>query len=527
MLAAIHSAAVLGIDAYDVTVEADVALGLPTWTLVGLASTAVKESRERVCAALANSGLPLPPRRVTINLSPADTPKSGTAFDLPIALAILTALGHLPADAVARLIAVGELGLDGTLRPVRGILPLARRHARHEAPRVLVVPPANAREARLVPRIAIAAPATLRELVDRLCEGPLLEDVIAADEGVARPPSDAPDLADVVGQESAKRALEIAAAGDHGSTLVGPPGAGKTMLARCVPGILPALDESEALEVLAVRSVAGLLAPGSAPVPLRPFRAPHHTISTAGLVGGGSLPRPGEASLAHLGVLFLDEMLEFSRTTLDALRQPMEDGEVVIARAAGALRFPARFTLVGAMNPCPCGRAGEPTGGCQCTPADVARYRARISGPLSDRIDLHVRVGAVPLRELSSVAPRERSVDVRDRVERARALQRRRYASLGPTICNGRVPGRWLETQTPIASAARTLLTTASERLGLSARAYHRVLRVARTIADLDADPGIGVPHVAEALRYRAQSGGAPLAVERQGIARRVAGGER
>ena len=514
MLASVRSAAVLGIEAYDVTVEADVSLGLPSWTLVGLASTAVKESRERVCAALSNSGLPLPPRRVTVNLSPADTPKSGTALDLPIALAILAALGLISHDATARIIAIGELGLDGTIRPVRGVLPVARWHARRASgDDVLVVPPANAREARLVPRIALVAPTTLRELVERLDAGQLRADDAQPTELEANDPMHSgPDLCDVVGQEIAKRAIEIAAAGDHGSALIGPPGAGKTMLARCVPGVLPALSEAEALEVLAVHSVAGLLVPGASARPPRPFRAPHHTISTAGLIGGGTLPRPGEASLAHLGVLFLDEMLEYSRSTLDALRQPMEDGEVVIARAAGALRFPARFTLVGAMNPCPCGRAGEPTGGCQCPPSEVVRYRSRLSGPLADRIDLHVQVGAVPLRELASTASRERSATVRARVERARANQRARYASLGPMLCNGRVAGRWLETRTPIAAAARSLLASAAERMGLSARGYHRVLRVARTIADLEDDTQVGVVHVAEALRYRpAQGSAAPL----------------
>lgn len=515
MLASARSAAVLGIEAYDVTVEADVALGLPSWTLVGLASTAVKESRERVCAALSNSGLPLPPRRVTVNLSPADTPKSGTALDLPIALAILTALGLVSPEAMVRIIAVGELGLDGTIRPVRGVLPVARWHARGaRGDDVLVVPPANAREARLVPRISLVAPVTLRDLVERLDAGALRPDDAPPTELDTDATHEGPDLCDVVGQEIAKRAIEIAAAGDHGSALVGPPGAGKTMLARCVPGVLPALSETEALEVLAVHSVAGLLVPGAAARPPRPFRAPHHTISTAGLIGGGTLPRPGEASLAHLGVLFLDEMLEYSRSTLDALRQPMEDGEVVIARAAGALRFPARFTLVGAMNPCPCGRSGEPTGGCHCAPMEVIRYRSRLSGPLADRIDLHVHVGAVPLRELASTEPRERSATVRTRVERARARQRARYAALGATVCNGRVAGRWLETRTPIASAARSLLASASERMGLSARGYHRVLRVARTIADLEDESQVGVVHVAEALRYRpAQGSIAPLPV--------------
>ncbi|HEX6631675.1 MAG TPA: YifB family Mg chelatase-like AAA ATPase, partial [Gemmatimonadaceae bacterium] len=312
---------------------------------------------------------------------------------------------------------------------------------------------------------------------------------------------------DVVGQEVAKRALEIAAAGDHGVLFVGPPGAGKTLLAQCVPGILPPLSDAEALEVIAVHSVAGTLPPGGVRAPARPFRAPHHTVSTAGLVGGGSAPRPGEVSLAHLGTLFLDELLEFPRATLDALRQPIEEGAVVLTRAAGTVRYPARFTLVGAMNPCPCGRAGDPTAICVCAPADVRRYRARLSGPLADRIDLHVPVAAVPVRDLALPASRARvecSADVRARVARARDAQRTRYAALAGVVANGRVPGRWLARETPVDAAARELLATAAERLGLSARGYHRVLRVARTIADLDGEARIDATCVAEALRYRA-----------------------
>jgi magnesium chelatase family protein len=510
MLAAVRSAAVLGIDAYDVLVEVDVALGLPLWTIVGLPAGAVKESRERVSAALVNSGFVVPARRVTVNLAPGDQRKDGTAFDLPIALGYLAATGQLDADALASVVAIGELGLDGSLRPVRGALSVARRvasagHRKRDANSraTLILPPPNVAEASLVSKLALCAPPTLTAIVAQLEAGELDPPGAGLNDTSTPPPAESVDLGDVVGQDVAKRALEIAAAGAHALLMIGPPGAGKTMLARRLPTILPALTEEEALEVVAIHSVAGLLAPNAAASVARPFRAPHHTLSAAGLIGGGSNPRPGEVSLAHHGVLFLDELQEIPRHVLDALRQPLEDGRVVIARAATSVAFPAQFTLVGAMNPCPCGRAGDPRGGCSCAASEIAHHQSRLSGPLADRIDMQVRLSAVPLRELGRREGGESSAAVRARVEMARARQRDRYRGVHRVRCNAHAAGRWLDTRTPVDNDARELLASAAERSGLSARAYHRVLKVARTIADLDDATAVAWTHVAEALRYR------------------------
>jgi magnesium chelatase family protein len=505
MLAQITSGAVLGVDAYTVRVEVDLGRGLPSMSVVGLPENAVREGRERVTAALANTGFELPAGRITVNLAPADVPKSGSAFDLPVALGVLAAAGTFDATALDGMCVVGELGLDGSVRPVRGVLPIADR-CRAEGIRSLVCPPANAAEACVVAGLDVLPAPTLRAAIRHLQGRTPLTPPRPPGPGAAtrrREPLDGLDFADVKGQETAKRALEIAAAGGHNLLMIGPPGSGKSMLARRLPGILPPLALDEAVEVTRVCSVAGTLRPGQALVSSRPFRAPHHTVSDAGLVGGGSPPRPGEASMAHAGVLFLDELPEFRRNALEALRQPLEDGSVQIVRARVAISFPARFMLVAAMNPCPCGYHGTGSARCVCSPGLVDRYLRRISGPLLDRIDLHVHVPALSGERLTDDRLAEASAVIRDRVLAARRLQGGRFAGTANVRANAHMRPPDLRRFAAIDGAGENLLRGAVHRLGLSARAYHRILRVARTISDLAESPHIRAADIAEAVQYR------------------------
>jgi len=503
MLARVTSAAVLGIDAYLVDVETDITFGLPTFATVGLPHGAVKEGRERVNAAIQNAGLSFPLKRITVNLAPADVRKDGSAFDLPIAVGILAASDQIAVDRLDRWAVLGELGLDGEIRPVRGALSMALAAAGAGLTGI-ILPSANVREAAVVEGLDVRGAATLGEVLAHLDGGPpLARAVVDVNALFAERVRDDVDFAEVRGQAHAKRALEVAAAGGHNVLMVGPPGSGKTMLARRLPTILPALSLAEALESTKIHSVAGLLPVGESLLAVRPFRAPHHTISDAGLIGGGAWPRPGEVSLAHHGVLFLDELPEFRRNVLEVLRQPMEDGLVTLSRASTTLSFPARFMLAAAMNPCPCGYHGDPRRSCVCRSGDVQRYLARVSGPLLDRIDLHLEVPPVGAPDLASHAPGEPSASIRARVARARERQQERFAKRRGVFANAHMTPRDIRTCCRLSDQADALMRTAIQRLGLSARAYHRTLKIARTVADLAGAAAIEPAHVSEAIQYR------------------------
>lgn len=499
MVVTVRSLGLSGLEGYPVFAECFLSGGLPAFDIVGLPDAAVREARERVRAAVKNCGAKFPVSRITVNLAPAGTKKAGTVYDLPILLGILAANGDLPPlpeDAAF----LGELSLTGSLRGVTGVLPMALA-ARAAGIRTLYVPAENAAEATLAQGLTVYGPKDVTELLSHL-QGETPLSPAPAWEPEAEDLSALPDFRDVMGQENAKRALEIAAAGGHNVLLIGSPGAGKSMLARRLPSILPDMTRAEALETSGIWSVAGMTDPGHPLLTRRPFRAPHHTASAAALAGGGPAMRPGEISLAHNGVLFLDELPEFHRDVLEALRQPLEDGTVTVARAGGTLHLPARFQLVCAMNPCRCGWRGHPSGRCTCSDREVAKYVEKISGPLLDRIDLHVSVAPVEYEAMRRRETPESSADVRERVEAARAIQRRRYAGTD-TACNAQMTPAQIAAFCRLDGAGDALMKGAFQRMGLTARSHDRVLRVARTIADLEGETEISAAHIAEAVQFR------------------------
>ena len=501
MLAKVLSSAVIGIDAYVVEVEVDISQGLPSFSTVGLPEGAVRESKERVKAAIKNSGYHFPSDRITVNLAPADIKKEGSAFDLPMALGILAATGLVNRSSCSGYVFLGELALDGLIRPVRGVLPMAIA-AKKLGLKGIFLPQENASEAAVVEGIDIFPVNALAQVIGALRGIAKLSPFkVDLDKLFQAPVSDV-DFKDVRGQENAKRAVEISATGGHNLIMIGPPGSGKTMLAKRLPTVLPVLSFEESLDTSKIYSVMGLMPSGHGLITLRPFRSPHHTISDAGLIGGGQNPKPGEVSMAHNGVLFLDELPEFRRNVLEVLRQPMEDGQVTISRANSTVAYPAEFMLVAAMNPCPCGFLGDPKRECICTTLQIQRYRAKISGPLLDRIDLHMEVPSVPYKDLAGISEGSSSAEILNRVMGARKIQEERFART-KIFTNARMNSRHIKKYCEIDSESGSLLEKAMDRFGLSARAHARILKIARTIADLEASPDISPSHVAEAIQYR------------------------